>query len=69
MAKTIRYYITRDADQPVVRSIPVSVRPVEATSTVRPHAENSSAPQKDSRVPVRVAQLLRSAVRRALAAR
>jgi hypothetical protein len=66
MQTPVRYYITRDDDRPVVRSIPVSMRPepvkledqnpVESVDTVV--AAQDLAPRK------RVKTLMQSAVRR-----
>ncbi len=66
MQTPVRYYITRDDDRPVVRSIPVSMRPepskleeqvpVDAVDAVA--VTNEPAPRK------RVKTLMRSAVRR-----
>jgi hypothetical protein len=68
MQTPVRYYITRDDDRPVVRSIPVSMRPEPSTGKLEEQvpvvavdavdATNETAPRK------RVKTLVRSAVRR-----
>jgi hypothetical protein len=68
MQTPVRYYITRDEDRPVVRSIPVSMRPeqrkvedqnlVETEQTTAPPAPEKAAGR------ARVASIMRNAVRR-----
>jgi len=64
----IRYYIVSDDDQPVVRSVPVAVRPTADVSE-RHEAAPSSTPnaapaRRPRRRPVRVARLVRAAIGR-----
>ena len=68
MQTPVRYYITRDEDRPVVRSIPVSMRPeprkVEDQTSVE--TEQTTAPPVPEKAAgrARVASIMRNAVRR-----
>ena len=64
MQTPVRYYITRDDDRPVVRSIPVSVRPQprKLEDPISVEAEQVQ-PEKDAGR-ARVAAIMRNAVRR-----
>jgi hypothetical protein len=65
MQTPVRFYITQNEDQPVVRTIPVNPQVVEPEA--RPVREKD-APAVTERVPSnRVASLVRSAVRRSSA--
>lgn len=58
----VRFYITQNDDQPIVRTIPVTTHPIpQAPKPVQ--AENTTAQRAGSKN--RVAKLVRSAVRRA----
>lgn len=60
MQTSIRYYITRADDQPVVRTIPVALRQGEAPESRRPTAETPSATEvKTGRTPKIVRPTLR----------
>ena len=66
MQTPVRYYITRDDDRPVVRSIPVSMR------SETPKLEEQHSVKNDEKTPqpekaagrARVAAIVRNAVRR-----
>jgi hypothetical protein len=66
MQTPVRYYITRDDDRPVVRSIPVSMRP-EPRTLEEQHSvetdEKTAQPEKAAGR-ARVAAIMRNAVRR-----
>jgi hypothetical protein len=69
MQTPVRYYITRDDNRPVVRSIPVTKRPQpqvleDQVSTDTEH--DSFRPEKVAGR-TRVAEIMRNAVRRPLA--
>jgi hypothetical protein len=67
MQMSIRFYITQSDDQPVVRTVPVTVRPVaQANETAAPTTQAEPA-AVDGRA--RVARLMRAATRRAQATR
>lgn len=56
----VRYYITQDDDQPIVRTIPVTTHPIPLAPKVgKPVEAKASKPAKS-----RVAKLVRSAVKR-----
>ena len=46
--KSVRYYITQDADEPVVRSVPVGSGPVTG-AVAQPVAEAAPAPASPER--------------------
>ena len=66
MQTPVRYYITRDDNRPVVRSIPVAMRPEPRKLDDQVCAETeqmTSEPEKAARR-ARVAAIMRNAVRR-----
>jgi hypothetical protein len=66
MQTPVRYYITRDDDRPVVRSIPVTMRPEARKLDDQISAETeqlTSEPEKAAGR-ARVAAIMRNAVRR-----
>jgi hypothetical protein len=72
MQNPVRYYIVKsDDDQPLVRSVPVTVRPaaevVPSESVTPTPAESSSL--EEHRGTVRVGKIVRSAIRRTSPAR
>lgn len=75
MQTPIRYYITKSDDQPVVRSIPVTVRPNEAAAVSaspapspgvneQPLGLDQSQSQSDGQREPRVRRFVRSAMGR-----
>ena len=64
MQTSIRYYITRADDQPVVRSIPVALRERETPETIHPVVEPTpTETEKGLRAPRIVRPSLRRATR------
>jgi len=66
MQTPVRYYITRDDDRPVVRSIPVSMRPEphRLEEQISADAEQKTAQPEKAAGRARVAAIMRNAVRR-----
>jgi hypothetical protein len=68
MHTPVRYYITRDDDRPVVRSIPVAMRPepnkLEEQVTVETEETTRAAQNDEVAASGRVKTLMRNAVRR-----
>jgi hypothetical protein len=64
MTHPVRFYITCDDDRPVIRSVPVSVRP-QATERAGARPELKTAPEPQA-LPAqgRMARLVRAAVGR-----
>jgi hypothetical protein len=73
MQHPVRYYIVKaDDDQPVVRSVPVTVRPADepvVDESVITTPTESQAPAGDRRGAARVGRIVRSAIRRTPPAR
>ena len=73
MQHPVRYYIVNsDDDQPVVRSVPVSVRPPAEPSRgemTTPTPAETPAAVEERRGPARVGRIVRSAIRRTPAGR
>ena len=59
--KPVRFYITQDDDQPIVRTIPVATHPIPRVTAT---GEQVPAAARDSRGPRRVSKLVRFATRR-----
>jgi hypothetical protein len=67
MQTPVRFYITQNDDQPIVRTIPVTTHPVpKVTQPVQAQTAANAEPVQTQR---RVAKLVRSAVRRTGAAK
>jgi hypothetical protein len=64
MQTPVRYYITRDDDRPVVRSIPVTMRPVPRDIEDQTPADTEQAQPEKAAARTRVAAIMRNAVRR-----
>jgi hypothetical protein len=64
MQTPVRYYITRDDDRPVVRSIPVSMRPEPRKLEDQVSAETEQVQPEKAAGRARVAAIMRNAVRR-----
>jgi hypothetical protein len=66
MQTPVRYYITRDDDRPVVRSIPVSMRPEpkKLEQHIPVESEEHRAQPEAAVTPGRMKSLVRNAVRR-----
>jgi uncharacterized protein with NAD-binding domain and iron-sulfur cluster len=62
MQTPVRFYITQNDDQPVVRTIPVARHPVPRVSQQAPVQASEKADRKQT--PRKVARLVRRAVRR-----
>ena len=56
----VRFYITQDDDQPIVRTIPVASHPIPRVTAT----EQAPVAARDSRGPRRVSKLVRFAKRR-----
>ena len=69
MQTPVRYYITRDDDRPVVRSIPVSMRqePRKLEDQVLVESEQMTSQPEKAAGRARVAAIMRNAVRRPVA--
>jgi hypothetical protein len=61
MQTPVRFYITQDDDQPVVRTIPVASHPIPR---VRPANTQPGEQVTDPRAPRRVSKLVRFATRK-----
>jgi hypothetical protein len=62
MQTPVRFYITQDDDQPVVRTIPVASHPVPRVKVASDQAPSRA---KGPRAPRKVTKLVRFATRRA----
>jgi hypothetical protein len=71
MQTPVRYYITRDDDRPVVRSIPVAMRPEPDKLEEQPavETEENAAQSDEAAAGGRVKTLMRNAVRRPVRAK
>jgi len=64
MQTPVRYYITRDDDRPVVRSIPVTMRPEPRKLDDSAETEQTTSEPEKAAGRARVAAIMRNAVRR-----
>jgi hypothetical protein len=73
MQTPVRYYITRDDDRPVVRSIPVAMRPepnkLEEQLAVETEETSHAEQSEEAAASGRVKTLMRNAVRRPVRAK
>jgi hypothetical protein len=71
MQTPVRYYITRDDDRPVVRSIPVAMRPEpnKLEEQVPIENEQNVAQSEETAAGGRVKTMMRNAVRRPMRAK